>query len=234
MAVIQFVRNMDDLSTDRGYQFKFYCDKCGNGYLSSFQTSYVGTAGGLLRAAGTMLGGNWTGSASGGAYELQRAIGGPAHDAALNHAVQEGKVHFHQCTRCGRWVCPEACWNSQANMCDGCAPKLAEEMASAQAQAKAQAARQQLFERAQHTDYASNIDMSTESVLSAPKSSGWETPKPAGQYCTNCGADMGTAKFCPECGTAAKAAAKPGCSNCGATVPSGTKFCPECGNHLSR
>src|SRR5918997_1461118 len=51
MALIKFVRNYDDLSTDRGYQFKFYCDKCGNGFLSNFENSTIGTAGSLLRAA---------------------------------------------------------------------------------------------------------------------------------------------------------------------------------------
>ena len=56
MALIQFVENYDDLSTDRGFQFKFYCDKCRNGYLSGFQASIVGTAGSLFRAAGDIFG----------------------------------------------------------------------------------------------------------------------------------------------------------------------------------
>jgi hypothetical protein len=231
MSVIQFVRNMDDLSTDRGYQFKFHCDKCGNGYMSSFQTSVIGTAGGLLRAASNFMGG-WASSASNSAYELQRAVGGPAHDHALNVAVQEGKTHFHQCTRCGKWVCPEVCWNAAANMCDECAPKLQEEMAAFQAQAKVEAARNQLFTRAQTVDYTSHVDMSAESVLRAPETSAWETPRPTGQHCTNCGTDMGTAKFCPECGSAARVAAPPTCSRCGTHAPVGTKFCPECGNRL--
>ena len=45
MGLIQFVQNYDDLSTDRGYQFKFYCDRCGNGHMSRFEASVVGTAG---------------------------------------------------------------------------------------------------------------------------------------------------------------------------------------------
>jgi hypothetical protein len=36
MTLVPFVQNHDDLSTDRGYQFKFHCDKCGNGYMSRF------------------------------------------------------------------------------------------------------------------------------------------------------------------------------------------------------
>jgi hypothetical protein len=31
MALIQFTRNYQDLSTDQGYQFEFSCDRCGNG-----------------------------------------------------------------------------------------------------------------------------------------------------------------------------------------------------------
>jgi hypothetical protein len=42
MALIPFVQNFDDLSTDQGFQFKFHCDKCGNGYMSSFQGSSAG------------------------------------------------------------------------------------------------------------------------------------------------------------------------------------------------
>jgi len=57
MSMIRFTANHEDLSTDRGYQFKFLCDKCGNGYMSRFQPSLTGTAGGLLRAAGDIFGG---------------------------------------------------------------------------------------------------------------------------------------------------------------------------------
>src|SRR5256885_3214557 len=34
MVAIRFTGNYEDLSTDRGYQFKFYCEKCQNGYMS--------------------------------------------------------------------------------------------------------------------------------------------------------------------------------------------------------
>jgi hypothetical protein len=70
MALIQFVENYDDLSTDRGFQFKFYCDKCRNGYMSGFQASIVGTAGSLFRAAGDIFGGVFS-QAGNSAYEIQ-------------------------------------------------------------------------------------------------------------------------------------------------------------------
>ena len=34
-----FTRNYNDLSTDAGFQFEFYCDCCGNGVKSSFVES---------------------------------------------------------------------------------------------------------------------------------------------------------------------------------------------------
>ena len=44
MAVIEFVQNYDDLSTDQGYQFKFHCNHCGNGYLSTYKANQLGVA----------------------------------------------------------------------------------------------------------------------------------------------------------------------------------------------
>lgn len=232
MALVQFVRNYEDLSTDRGFQFKFYCDKCGNGYLSRFQASTLGTAGSLLRAAGDLFGG-WASSAGNSAYEMQRAVGGKAHDDALAQAVAEGKEHFKQCSRCGKWVCPEVCWNANAGQCEECAPDYKEEFAASHAQAKAGAARDQLHERARQTDYTSQTDMSADAYMKAPPPAAPANVAAAatGPLCLNCNTSVGTAKFCPECGTAA-ARPKPTCASCG-HQPEGTpKFCPECGTKM--
>lgn len=206
MATIRFTRNYDDLSTDRGYQFKFYCDRCGNGYLSSFQTSVTGMATGLLSAAGSMLGGVF-GRASSGAYEFQRAVGGKAHDSALQTAVEEIRPQFHQCSRCGQWVCPDVCWNSKRGLCIDCAPNIEQEVAAAQAQAT----KDQIWQKTAEIDYTKKLDLTEEGVASCPK----------------CGARTGGGKFCPECGE--KIAAKTKCSACGFEFAPGTKFCPECG-----
>ena len=119
--MIAFVANYQDLSTDKGYQFKFLCDKCGNGFLSSYEANTLGTAAGLLEAAGSLFGGV-LGRAGQTAFEVQRAVGGPAHDAAIKKAVEEGKQHFQQCKRCAKWVCPEVCWNTEIGLCHDCAP----------------------------------------------------------------------------------------------------------------
>src|SRR5438046_287640 len=199
MAMIRFTANHEDLSTDRGYQFKFLCDKCGNGYMSRFQAAITGTAGGLLRAAGDIFGGILSNDGN-SAYEVQRAVGGKAHDNAFENAVEEAKVYFKQCTRCGKWVCPDVCWNAGAGLCESCAPDFKEEMAAGRAQAMADAARAQLQEKAQKTDYVSDVDM---------KASG---PK-ATVSCPTCGAKTTGGKFCPDCG--APTAVKTTCAGCG-------------------
>ncbi|HWS52764.1 MAG TPA: hypothetical protein VN228_01445 [Pyrinomonadaceae bacterium] len=225
--MIQFVANYEDLSTDRGYQFKFYCDKCGNGHMSRYEASTIGTAGSLLRSAGDLFGG-WLGSAGNSAYDIQRSVGGKAHDQALERAVEEGKQHFHQCSRCGKWVCPEVCWNAAAGQCEECAPDYQEEFASSHAHAKADAAREQLHEKARATDYVSQTDMRAGATLSARPSAG---PKAASRKCGACEAEVGQAKFCPECGTPT-APARPTCGGCGHQPEGSPKFCPECGEKM--
>ena len=106
MAHIEFTDNYQDLSTQSGYQFKFFCECCGNGYMSSFKASKAGMATGLLRGAGSMLGG-FMGNAGNSADSLRDLIAGPAHDKALQEAVAEIRPLFIQCKRCGQWVCRE-------------------------------------------------------------------------------------------------------------------------------
>ena len=50
-ALIRFVASYDDLSTDKGFRFKFHCKTCRNGYMSRFQPNAIGIAGSLLQAA---------------------------------------------------------------------------------------------------------------------------------------------------------------------------------------
>jgi hypothetical protein len=228
MALIQFVRNYDDLSTDRGYQFKFHCDKCGNGYMTQFQASTIGMAESVLGVASSFLGG--FGGARNAAYEVQRAVGGKLHDSALAKAVEEARPNFRQCTRCGTWVCHEVCWNAEANLCEHCAPNFDEQLAANQAQAKVDAARQQLFAKAQTVNYVGDVDMAAGSQLGA-KTAATNT-QPAKTPCGHCGADMGTSKFCPECGKPAAHAGPAFCPQCGAKS-NGGKFCGECGGKMA-
>ncbi|HKV13123.1 MAG TPA: zinc ribbon domain-containing protein, partial [Thermoanaerobaculia bacterium] len=76
MPTIEFTDNYEDLSTDKGYQFKFYCERCGNGYLSTFKSSKLGMAASAAEVAGNLLGGIF-GRAASSAYEIRRAVAGP-------------------------------------------------------------------------------------------------------------------------------------------------------------
>lgn len=206
---IEFVQNYSDLSTDKGYQFKFFCDKCGNGYMSSFRASAIGMASSAAQVAGSLFGGIFR-SVSSSSYEVQRAVGGPAHDKALAEAVGEMKPKFKQCSRCGKWVCGESCWNHGQNLCERCAPNLDEEIASAQAGA----ARDQALEKARTVDWLKDRDVSRKQAATCP----------------SCGAHTQGGKFCPGCG--ANLAPSLTCGKCGVKVEGNPKFCPECGNKL--
>ncbi len=261
MAMIEFVRNYTDRSTDRGYQFEFRCDHCSNGYMSSYESSLIGTAGGLLQAAGNIFGG-LLGSAGNSTYEIQRAIGGPAHDRALQTAVAEVKQKFERCQRCGEWVCKEICWNAQASQCTGCTPKYEQEVISMRTQAQISETRQQLQDKAAGVDYVSGVDMNPDARVSLSPggsggqlpSAGWQTGVPqslpsAGQggwtkvpdaavattgvatHCAACGGALTGGKFCPECGAAVAQVAKT-CGACGHVSAAGAKFCEECGGKL--
>lgn len=49
--------------------------------------------------------------------------------------------------------------------------------------------------------------------------------------CVSCGAQVGEAKFCPECRTPVERACAD-CASCGHHIEGSPKFCPECGAEL--
>lgn len=206
MATIPFTGNYQDLSSNRGFQFKFFCEKCGNGYMSTFKTNKLGMAASAASVAASLLGGI-LGRAAMSAQQLESLVGGPVHDSALKGAVEEIRPLFKQCTRCGQWVCEPVCWNKKAQLCEACAPDLDEELAAAQAQA----AKEQVLEKARGVDWLAQRDVTTVT----------------GALCPKCGAKMQGGKFCPECG--ATIATKKKCASCGAEADGAPKFCPECG-----
>ena len=206
MPTVEFTGNYEDLSTDRGYQFKFYCEKCGNGYMSTFQSSKLGMAASAVQVAGNLFGGIF-GRAAQTADSLQSMVAGPQHDRALNEATEEIRPLFKQCTRCGNWICEPICFNKKAQLCEGCAPDLDEEIAAAQAEA----AREQIHEKARTVDWTKQRDVRNV----------------AGAVCKSCGAKTQGGKFCPECGEPVNA--KRACQECGHEAEGSPKFCPECG-----
>lgn len=210
MATIQFTRNHEDHSNDQGYQFEFMCDKCGNGFRSSFVASKLGMASSVLGAAADMFGGVFGHAASAG-DRMKDALRGKAHDDAFGAAVAECKPKFRQCRRCGKWVCPEVCWNEPAAQCKECAPALEEESASAQAHALKQAVAAQYQEKAAAADLAGKADVRQQKAGACP----------------HCNAPATGAKFCGECGK--PMSVKTACAKCKAEISGSPKFCPECG-----
>jgi len=208
MALIQFTRNYNDLSTDAGFQFEFSCDRCGNGYQTEFQASTLGTVTNALDAASNLFGGVF-GSAANAARNVRSAGWEKAHDNAFAVAVEEARPHFHKCKRCGHWV-DDDCWNDERSFCKDCAPILEEEYSSIQVQAAINDAR----EKAEAVDYVS-ADKFKQTIIAS---------------CPHCGAKASGGKFCPECGKPLKP--KNECPRCGTKVEARTRFCPECGNRM--
>jgi hypothetical protein len=206
MGHYEFVQNYEDLSSEMGFQFKFHCDRCGDGFVSTFQKNPLGMAGGLLRGAGSLLGGVIS-SAGYGAEQLERAVAGPKHDKALDDAVQEIKPLFLKCRRCGKWICRQTCYNKTAEMCKDCAPVAEEEETSM---------------RAEHVrDQVTNDMFLEENVRMSAKG------KEVAAACPKCGAKTMGQKFCPSCGE--KLIAETFCPKCGKKLAPGAKFCGECG-----
>ena len=210
MALIQFTNNHSDHSTDKGYQFEFFCDRCGNGFKSEFKASVTGLATSALRTAGSIFGG-FLGQAGSSSYEIERAVRGPGHDRAFREAVEESKPNFRLCPKCSKWVCLTTCWNSKRGLCYDCAPSVETEMASAQAQIVVDQMKQKL----QQQDLTKDLDLTREAVA----------------LCPSCGARTQGAKFCPECGKPLRPQNE--CPRCGTKFEAASKFCPECGNKLA-
>jgi hypothetical protein len=210
---IEFTDNYEDQSTERGFQWQFNCQRCGNGYRSKFKPSATGIASEALDVAGNLLGGIF-GSAAEVGSRVHSAAWERAHDANFDEAVREVKPYFVQCPRCNNWVCRKRCWNEARGLCYDCAPDVRSEVAAAQAEAIVEQARQKVSERQYDVSEATRGDAITAS-------------------CPECGAKVEAgAKFCPECGH--KLEARRFCSACGAQLKANAKFCPECGKPVQR
>ena len=212
MELIRFVRNYGDHSTDRGFQFEFFCDRCGTGFKTPFKASASGVASEVLDVAGNLLGGFLGGAADVGRH-VHSAAWQRAHDSAFTEAVQQVKPHFHQCPSCSQWVCTESCWNATRSLCKQCAPDLGVEMSRLQAQR----AIEQASEVAQAADSEVTAAADFRDIVRAK--------------CPRCGAPTGKGKFCAECG--APLSSEKFCTECGGKISAGAKFCPGCGQRQS-
>ena len=206
--LIEFTSNYRDLSTDRGFQWEFNCQRCNSGYRSKFEASATGLVSEALDVASGLFGGV-LGNIANASDRVHSVAWERAHDQGFLNAAAEVRQYFIQCPGCNEWVCRKRCWNETRGLCFDCAPDATVAASQAQAQAIADQSRQKVTERQYDVSQFTTGD-----------------DRRAG--CPNCGAALKPgAKFCAECGTAIKAAKF--CVECGAELQTGAKFCPECG-----
>lgn len=204
MSDIHFSDNHTDLSTDTGFQFEFYCERCRDTWRSPFDRYAAGTLESVLSAADGIFGGIFGGARE--AVSRVRSAGWQkARDDAFRAAVNQAKERFHRCPRCSNHFC-EKCWNPDDGTCIDCVPRLDAELAVIRREAKLMKAREVALQKA---------DVSDEDLEQRVVS------------CPECEAPVGRGKFCPECGT--PVALNVNCGDCGAEMPKSAKFCPECG-----
>jgi membrane protease subunit (stomatin/prohibitin family) len=180
----EFVGSYSDLSTDRGFQFEFNCDRCSHAYRTRYKPWTVGSVSSVLDAAGSLLGGMF-GSATDLGARARSAGWQKAHDDALAEAVEETRGSFIQCPRCNQWVCRKACWNTPSGLCKECAPDRRAQMSAAQASRSVE-------EAWAHPKGAEEARGPSEA----------REGEAMGAACPKCGTPRAVnAKFCPECGT---------------------------------
>ncbi len=196
MALTEFVRNVEDISDDGGYKFRFHCDHCSDGVESQYIRSSANLIKTGLEIFQSISYHGWGSSAANG---IDRGLRGKERDAAYEQAVNEARVHFDKCTRCGLRVCLH-CWNEQAGLCESCAPADTEQAASAAANLAAERAVEEVRQG---------------------------EPAPGQATCPLCRHPSGGGRFCQSCGTSL--APTRACSGCGRTLSVTAKFCGDCG-----
>lgn len=206
----QFTKNYEDLSTNRGFQFEFCCDRCGTGFRTRFQSSSTGMVTDVLETASGIFGGLF-GQAADVSEKVRSAGWQKAHDNAFISAIEELRPDFIQCPRCSSWVCRKSCWNAGKGLCKACAPDLGVEKAAAQASKSVE-------------EVWAHAQMAEDDKHLAEKD--WRQGVRA--TCPQCEAPLAdNAKFCPECG--AKIQQIIFCAQCGGKMKPEAKFCSECG-----
>ena len=218
-----FTRNHNDLSTEAGFQFEFFCDCCGNGFKSTFvsSTTYKKKKkserfGSFASGLGSLFGGKaaeagWAmergASVTGSRFEGESPQWRKEYEEAFDAAQEEVRPNFKKCPSCNRWVCDD-CWNEDEGLCTECAPREA----SYVAKARNEAMRRNIDEAAETaTVWQGKLETRTTVCPKCGKPAG------NGKFCNNCGAPLGTNR----------------CPNCGAQVALGLKFCGECGSPMS-
>jgi membrane protease subunit (stomatin/prohibitin family) len=221
MALLDHPANVDDLSGDKGFQWRFHCDLCGSGFDTTFIPSKsaasahrFGFLSSGLSAVGSTIGGSassglWgasQGASAMGQFKGMSAAWHTEHDQAFQQAVNEAKVHFKRCPRCKKYVCPDD-FNDEAGLCTTDAPSLTAETQATKAQVRVE--QMQASVKSQQLYDGDSSDRST--------------------ICPACGKPSGTGKFCQNCGQPLGYRVCPKCQH---QNPPTVSFCGECGTKL--
>jgi hypothetical protein len=214
MADLKFSDNYSDVSqqsgVNAGFQFEFYCERCGDTWRTDFVPYRSAQASGWIGKAAGLLGGVLGGA--GDAVEgLAQAGWGKAHDEAFRQAVEQAKRHFHRCAKCFQYVC-DTCVTRDSGLCLNCAPDAEVEIEAARARGEVDAAGEKAALEGIRRGKQKDVQRSRQLV------------------CPECGCETHGAKFCPECGF--QLAGKGICPKCSAELSPTAKFCPECGEKL--
>jgi hypothetical protein len=214
MTELKFADNYADLSqqsgVNAGFQFEFYCERCGDTWRADFVPYRSGQASGWVSKAAGLLGGVLGGA--GDAVEgLAQAGWGKAHDEAFRQAVEKAKRHFHRCAKCFQYVC-DVCFTRASGLCLNCAPDAEVEIEAARAQGEV---------------YAAGEKAALEGIRRGKQK---DVKRDRQLVCPECGCETHGAKFCPECGF--QLAGKGRCPKCSVEISPTVKFCPECGEKL--
>jgi hypothetical protein len=242
-ALIPFTSNYTDVSTYEGYQFEFCCQRCGNGYRSTFRHSVTGFGGRIAALGGSLLGGEIGSKVEEVGLMAQwdrNGTRGTTNDKRLVEASQDVAGEFVQCRRCADWVCRGVCWDDAAGSCVRCVPS--QPPSAPQPYASQPYAPQQYPAQlyAQPPTYAPQHYGQPQPYGQPQAPRGYAPPPaggprislrhpgrhtgPAAGHCPSCGSQV-SGRFCGGCGCPI---APPACSGCGAPSQ-GTAFCTSCG-----
>ena len=177
-----------------GFQFEFFCERCGETWRSPFKSYRKGQLTGLLSRSSALtqeLGGWMSGLSRvvSNIYRASRGVGAfadagtaGARAEAQTEAMALAKDRYHCCDTCQKWVGDE-CFDERSGLCLDCVKGGPQRNAGQGG-----------------------------GGLACPNC---QTPSQGGRFCAECGFDMAsTHKSCPSCGATQPREAR-FCGDCG-------------------